>query len=281
MIEVGKINKLRVLRKSDLGYMLTSGDEEVLMHFKQSNKELINGEEVSVYIYTDKENRKTATMQEPVLLMEKPNFAKVVQVIPGIGVFVNNNTPKDLFVSKDYLPYDSNLWPVIDDNIFVELKYKKNALVAKPVNRFDVIALSNNVKYAEGEKKDANVLRIAEKGIGLITRDLVYVFVTNHQLRKKYRLGEEVSVTITKMVDKEAYGTLNEHKEILMDTDKELILDYLNKHHGVMKLTAKSSAEEVEKIFGISRKAFKRAYGALYKEELISFDDEKTYLIKK
>ena len=32
------------------------------------------------------------------------------------------------------------------------------------------------------------------------------------------------------MVDKEAYGTLNEHKEILMDTDKELILDYLNKH---------------------------------------------------
>ena len=281
MIEIGKINNLKVLRKSDLGYMLTSNDEEVLMHFKQASKELNNGEEVSVYIYTDKENRKTATMQEPVLLIDKPNFASVVQVIPGIGVFVNNNTPKDLFVSKDYLPYDSNLWPLVDDLIFVEAKVKKNALVAKPVNRFDVIALSNNVRYAEGEKKDAYVLRIAEKGIGLITKDLVYVFVPKHQLRRNYRLGEEVSVTITKMVDKEAYGTLNEHKEILMDTDKEIILDYLNKHHGVMKLTAKSSSEEVEKVFGISRKAFKRAYGALYKEELISFDDEKTYLIKK
>lgn len=281
MIEVGKINKLRVLRKSDLGYMLTSGDDEVLMHFKQASKELNNGEEVSVYIYTDKENRKTATMQDPVLLIGKPNFAKVVQVIPGIGVFVNNNTPKDLFVSKDYLPYDSNLWPIVDDVVFVELKLKKDALVAKPVNRFDVISLSEGIRYAEGEKKDAYVLRIAEKGIGLITKDLVYVFVPNHQLRRKYRLGEVVSVTITKMVDKEAYGTLNEHKEILMDTDKEIILEYLNKHNGVMKLTAKSSSEEVEKIFGISRKAFKRAYGALYKEELISFDDEKTYLIKK
>ena len=46
MIEAGKINKLKVLRKSDLGYMLTSGDEEVLMHFKQSLRELNNNEEV-------------------------------------------------------------------------------------------------------------------------------------------------------------------------------------------------------------------------------------------
>lgn len=281
MIEVGKINKLKVIRKSDLGYMLSNGDEEVLMHYKQANKELNISDDVEVYIYTDKENRKTATMQEAVLLMGKPNFAKVVQIIPGIGVFVNNNTPKDLFVSKDYLPYDFDLWPVIDDVLFVELKLKKNSLVAKPVNRFDVIALNKNVKYAELEKKDAYVLRISEKGIGLITNDLVYVFVPKHQLRRNYRLGEMVNVTITKMVDKEAYGTLNEHKEILMDTDKEIILNYLKNHHGVMKLTAKSSAEEVEKIFGISRKAFKRAYGALYKEELISFDEEKTYLVKK
>lgn len=281
MIEIGKVNNLKVIRKSDLGYMLSCGDEEVLMHYKQASKELNINEDVLVYIYTDKENRKTATMQQAVLEMGKPNFAKVVQVIPGVGVFVSNNTPKDLFVSKDYLPFDFNLWPVVDDVIFVELKLKKNALVAKPVNRFDVIALNSNVRYAELEKKDAYVLRISEKGIGLITNDLVYVFVPKHQLRKKYRLGEMVNVTITKMVDKEAYGTLNEHKEILMDTDKEIILEYLNKHHGVIRLTAKSSAEEVEKVFGISRKAFKRAYGALYKEELINFDDEKTYLLKK
>ena len=281
MIEIGKVNNLKVIRKSDLGYMLSCGDEEVLMHYKQASKELNINEDVLVYIYTDKENRKTATMQQAVLEMGKHNFAKVVQVIPGVGVFVSNNTPKDLFVSKDYLPFDFDLWPVVDDVIFVELKLKKNALVAKPVNRFDVIALNSNARYAELEKKDAYVLRISEKGIGLITNDLVYVFVPKHQLRKKYRLGEMVNVTITKMVDKEAYGTLNEHKEILMDTDKEIILEYLNKHHGVMRLTAKSSAEEVEKVFGISRKAFKRAYGALYKEELINFDDEKTYLLKK
>lgn len=281
MIEIGKLNNLRVIRKSDLGYMLTDGSEEILMHFKQASKELNKDEEVSVYVYTDKENRKTGTMQEPVLYFGKPNFVEVVQIIPTIGVFVNNNTPKDLLISKDYLPFNETLWPKVGDVIFAELKLKRDALMAKPVNRFDVIALKTNVRYQELEIKSAYVLRITEKGLGLITKDKVYVFVPKHQYRGEYRLGQELEVTITKMIDGEAYGTLNEHKEILMDSDKQLILDYLNDHKGVMPLTAKSSAEEVERIFKISRKAFKRAYGSLYKDHLIDFDDTKTYLLNK
>lgn len=114
----------------------------------------------------------------------------------------------------------------------------------------------------------------------LITKDLVYVFVPNTQYRKKYRLGEAVLVVITKMLDNEAYGTLNEHKEVLMEDDKVIILNYLKVHQGSMMLTAKSSSEEIEKVFNMSRKAFKRAYGALYKEHLIDFDDKKTFLVK-
>ena len=48
-----------------------------------------------------------------------------------------------------------------------------------------------------------------------------------------------------------------------------------------MKLTAKSSSEEVEALLKLSRKAFKRAYGGLYKDHLIEFDENKTYLTKK
>ena len=134
--------------------------------------------------------------------------------------------------------------------------------------------------YAEKEQVTAYVLRIADKGLGLITKDLVYVFVPISQFRGKYRLGQEVKVTITKMLDREAYGSLNEHKEVLMDTDKETLLKYLESHNGVMPLTAKSSSDAVEKLFQMSRKAFKRAYGSLYKEHLIDFDEEKTYLRK-
>lgn len=278
MIEIGKYNKLTVVRKSDLGYMLTDGVDEILMHFKESSKELNDNDTVTVYVYTDKENRKTATMNEPVLIIDKPNFAEVVNVIEGVGVFVKNNTPKDLLISKDYLPYDSNEWPILGDKVFASLKIKKDSLVAKPVNRFDVLSLKSKTRYSEQEMVEAYVLRIAEKGIGFITNDLIYVFVPNTQLRGKYRLGQSVSLTITKMMDGEAYGTLNAHKEVLMDEDKETILNYLKDHHGVMKLTAKSSSEEVERLFNMSRKAFKRALGGLYKEELVEFDEDKTFL---
>ena len=59
MIEIGKLNTLTVVRKSDLGYMLSDGVDEILMHFKEANKELEINSTVTVYVYTDKENRKT------------------------------------------------------------------------------------------------------------------------------------------------------------------------------------------------------------------------------
>ena len=93
-------------------------------------------------------------------------------------------------------------------------------------------------------------------------------------------MGEKVSVVITKMMDSEAYGTLNAHKEVLVDEDKESIINYLKEHHGIMKLTAKSSSEEVEKVFNMSRKAFKRALGGLYKDQIVEFDETKTYLVE-
>ena len=194
MIEIGKNNNLKVIRKTNLGYMLSDGKSEILMHYKQSSKELEVNEEVSVYVYTDKENRPTGTMQEAALKMGKPGFVKVVQIIPTIGVFVSNNTPKDILISKDYLPFDERLWPQVGDVIFAELKLKRDVLMAKPVNRYDVVALKNKVRYQEQENKTAYVLRLNEKGIGLVTIDQVYVFVPKHQCRGEYRLGQEVNV---------------------------------------------------------------------------------------
>ncbi len=280
MIEVGKMNHLKVIRKTDLGYMLSDGSEEILLHYREAAKELEPQQMVDAYVYTDKENRKTGTMATPNLMIEKPGFVTVLEVMEGVGVFVDNHTPKDLLISKDYLPYDTNQWPTKGDMIFCELKNKKNALTAKPVNRFDVLALHKKALYEERQQVTAHVLRIADKGMGLITQDYIYVFVPNSQFRRKYRLGEEVLVTITKMLDGEAYGSLNEQKEFLIDEDKETILSFLREHNGILPLTAKSSSEEVEHFFQMSRKAFKRAYGALYKEHLIDFDEEKTYLRK-
>ena len=117
MINIGKKNELTVLRKTDLGYMLSDGKEEILLHYREALKELEVNEKVEAYVYTDKENRKTGTLVRPHLLLDEHGFVEVVQVLESAGVFINNNSPKDILISKDNLPYDQEQWPVVGDKI--------------------------------------------------------------------------------------------------------------------------------------------------------------------
>ena len=260
--------------------MLTDGKDQVLLHFKQALKEHEISDKVRVFIYADKEERKTATEHEPLALRDKPGFVECVEVLPGTGVLVNIGTPKEVLISKDYLPYNEDFWPTKGDKLLVQLKTRKNAITAKSLARFDIIGLHKDVMYAEREKVLGYVCRIANTGLGIVTADMMYVYVPQKMLRGTYRLGQEVTVTITKLLDEEYYGMLNDQKENMIDSDKELILAYLKKHNGKMRLTAKSDAEEVEKELKISRKAFKRAYGGLYKDRVIDFDENGTFLVK-
>ncbi|MCR4898417.1 MAG: hypothetical protein K5892_04230 [Acholeplasmatales bacterium] len=280
MINLGEFYTLKVKRLSDLGYMLTDGHDEVLLHYGQSLKEHNVNDEVKVFIYSDKAKRLTATEETPFASLTYPGFGQVKDIISGVGIFIDINTPKDVLISKDYLPYNEQLWPEVGSKLFIKLKIKKDTLTAKPLNKYEIMDLHKNVIYEELEEVEGFVSIIVEKGIGILTSDLMYVFVPNTQLRGEHKLGEKVTVKITKALDNEYYGTLNKQKEEMIDSDKEIIIDYMKLHHGVMKLTAKSSAEEVEKALKISRKAFKRAYGGLYKDHIIDFDDDKTFFVK-
>ncbi len=281
MIQAGNNYKLKVVRKSDLGYMLTDLEgSEVLLHFREAGKEFKDGDEVNVFIYYDKQHRLCATTNKPFVTLKKPGFVNVEEIISGTGVFVSNNTTKDLLVSLDYLPYDFKLWPEVDEKLLVSLKEKKNTLFAKPLNRYEILELANDdVKYSLNEVVNAYVYRILKDGISLVTDDFKDIYVHKTQYRGVYHMGQSVHVKIIHVKSNNEYnGSLIEQKENQIDPDKELLLNYLKGHNGVFKLDAKSSSEEVEAILPLSRKAFKRALGGLYKDGLIYFEDGKTIL---
>ena len=79
----------------------------------------------------------------------------------------------------------------------------------------------------------------------------------------------------------ELVGSLNKVKEELVLSDEVIILNYIKQNGGMMPYTAKTNADIVEEVFHMSRKAFKRALGDLYKKREIYFDEENTYLVKK
>lgn len=279
MLEAGKFYKFKVTRKTDLGFMLNDGEEEVLMHYRQAEREYEVDEQISAFIYYDKEGRFCATTKNVYASAVKPGLCEVVEVNEK-GLFLDINTSKDVLLSTDFLPYNKELWPDVNEKLYVILKDKKKSLIAKPINKEQCLKYKT-ADVIENMTYEAVINNINKGGYGLITKDLVYIFVPFIMTRGKHHLGEAVKVKITKIKESDVYGSMIEVKEKQMVDDKKIILDYLLEHNGYMPFTAKSSSEAIELAFKISRKAFKRAYGELYKERQIAFDEKGTTLIEK
>ncbi len=278
MIEVGRIQKFKVLRKSDLGYMLGLDENEVLLHFRQANQELEIDDVVEAFVYYDSEQRLAATLDNPFVTLEQSDFVEVVEIKKGFGVFVNNNLPKDMLLSKDYLSDDPKQWPQLGDKVLIRLKIKQNRLNAKLLNKSEILEKYNNItEYAVKEVVKATIVRATPKAYNAITETGTYIFIPIKQTRDTYRLGQEVDVTIISKQENEYVATLNPFKEELIDTDTKCILEYLE-NNDKLPLTSKSQSEEISKYFTMSRKAFKRALGNLYKEKRVYFDEINTYL---
>lgn len=277
---IGEINELKMIRKSDLGFMLSDGTEDVLLHYKEATKELSVDEYVRVFIYLDKEGRNCATMQEPYITLSKYGFVEVVSV-ESFGVYIQNNCAKDFLISKDNLPYNKNAWPCPGDKILAFLKIKKNRMLAKPLNREEINLIPFERKFELGESVLGYVCKISEGGIGVVSEDMQHIFVPTKLTRGDYRIGQAVITRITGVHEYDYYGSLIDTKEKMLDSDSVLIVEYLKAHKNKMPLTAKSSADEVFAEFKMSRKAFKRALGILYKQQVIDCLENETILLDK
>lgn len=279
---IGEINELIVLRQSDLGYMLSNGEEEILLHFKQAERELTIGETVSAFLYLDSKKRITATLQTPHIKLSQPGFVTVCDVVSDLGIFISNNTPKDPLISSDDLPTFVDKWPISGDTCFCKLKLTKTQLIAKLVTPEEAKSFLNPTRVlSKFEKVEAFVMKDGKEGVNLVTLEGHIIFVYYKHKRNDYRIGEKVSVTINNVRDNNSYnGTLLDSKVPLMKKDADVILDFLNDYDGFMPYNAKSSVELIEENFKMSKAAFKRALGNLYKQRLVEIKEDGTYLVK-
>ena len=273
-MEAGTISKLKVLRKTPIGYMLTDGVDEVFLHNNEALYELTNNDVVEVFLYYDSEKRLASTMSIPNVTKNNPGWAIASDTI-DLGVFVNIGINKGMLIPKDYLPYDKKDWPKENDKLFCILKSKGNRLIAKVVNNNDAkeYALEENLKVDDNVV--AYVSRINEEGYILYTNNLSIIYLHKTQVRSRLHLGMEVEVKITRIDDRGIHATTLENKENMIDKDKEVIIKYLSEHKFVYEDV---TPEFVLENFNMSKKAYKRALGSLYKDRIIQIVDNKYVL---
>lgn len=280
---LGDYNVLKVLRESDIAYQLSDGHEEIFLHKKEALAPYQPGEEVEVFIYVDNQGRPTASTKKPFVTIHSFAFLNVVSVNYKYGVFLDNGLVKDLLLSLDDLPLELDQWPQISDKIYVGMKEKKSHLLAKIIGRKQITQQFNE-ELPELEPSsivEAYIQFITEEGYVAFTLQGEELFIHENNVRQKYRIGQKVSPKIIKRNPNLEYtASLIEQKELMISSDSQIILTYLENHFGEMRFTDKSAPEEISYAFKMSKSAFKRALGSLYKSGLVILEPDKTILKK-
>lgn len=280
-MNLGKIDIYVVDRETKLGYVLEKDNEEYFLHHNECNGEsFIPGDKVKAFLYVDKKNRPALTLYKPYLELNETKLLEVVNVDTKVGAFLNIGISKDILLSADELPYSYDKWPKIGSMLPCELKIRSKRLILKIANKYEILRCqkNNKEKLSKGDLVSGFVYRIASEGISFVTNDYDVVFVYKTNYRKQYHLGEKEEIKITDIHEDDYTGTINQNKEKQINEDYDIILKYLENNNGVMLITEKSSPEIINKLFNMSKSAFKNAIGRLLKLGKIEILENKIVL---
>lgn len=280
---VGQTVTLTVARKAEFGYFLSDGNEDVLLHINEADREYELDESVEVFLYVDSEGRTSASTTIPEIAIGKYAWLKVVDSNPNVGVFLDIGLKKDLLLGIDDLPVHKSVWPKEGDLVYVTLRVNNNYLLYARLATDPIIdSISTKATRMDFNKNiQGHIYRTAKVGSWIYTIEGFKGFIHESQRQTEPRLGQKVEGRI---IDVKEDGTVNvsllARKQESQDLDSERIFEYLMSRNGAMPFNDKSMPEEIQERFQLSKGAFKRALGKLMKEGRVYQEGSWTYVKK-
>ena len=273
-MRLGEFQELTYIKKVDFGIYLsdnTASEERVLLPAKQVPEGIKLGDRIKVFLYKDSKDRLIATTNEPNLTIG--TYAPLeVKEVGKIGAFLDWGLEKDLF-----LPYKQMLSRVEAlDEILVSMYIDKSGrLCATMKGLYDL--LDKNSPYKEGDMVTGRVYEFSDNfGTFIAVDDKYSAMIPRHEDCSKFRIGDVIEAKVTKVKeDGKLDLTIREKAYIQMDADGEKILELLDSYAGVLPFSEKASPEVIKRETGLSKNAFKRAVGRLYKLRKIDLQDGK------
>ncbi|SDG53748.1 CvfB family protein [Psychroflexus sediminis] len=271
MLDLGVKHTLTIDRDTPPGLFLTNeAGEEVLLPNKYKPSQFDIGDELEVFVYLDFDERPVATNLEPKVMLDE--FAYLTCVDSNdFGAFLDWGLEKHLFV-----PHMEQAYKMIKGEqylIFCYLDEQTNRLVASSrVNKF----VDNTILTVEHfDEVDLIVTNATEMGynviineihIGLLYKDEVFQDLkTGDRLKgivKKIRTDNKIDVSLQRPGYRGIEPNANKVMEILEATEE-----------GFLPLHDKSKPELIYNTVHLSKKAFKKAIGTLYKERQITIEN--------
>ncbi len=277
MVEIGKFNELRFIKKTENGLILTEGEKEVLLPYVYAPEGAEIGDNLHVFVYIHSDGRLMATTETPIAQVDEFAFLEVVDENEN-GAFMDMGIGKDVFV-----PNKEQKRPMKIGQKYVVFLYNDEKTERITASSY----LNDFINQDEHDFEDGDEVRllitdesdlgfsaiINQRFMGLLYQNEVFEDLKpGDQKRgfiKKIREGNKIDLSLQVIGFKH-----------ILDLKDSLMID-LQENNGSILLGDKSSPEDIYNRLKISKKAFKKAIGSLYKERLIIISDHEIKLVPK
>ncbi|MBD5214223.1 MAG: GntR family transcriptional regulator [Bacteroidales bacterium] len=269
-MQLGRYNTLEVRRIVDFGaYLADDEGNEVLLPSRYLTEVPKIGAKMDVFVYTDSEDRPVATTERPFAQVGEVAFLQVAEV-NRIGAFLDWGLMKDLLVPYREQKYDMKQGGVYPVYLFVDDASGRVTATAK------IEKYLGNVfpTYRKGDKVKALILQHTERGYKAVVDNLHYGMIYHNELYRDVAIGNELEAYVKQVRDNGKIDlTLNDYVTERIPELAHNILGRIRANGGYIQVTDRSTPEEIKQLFHCSKKDFKKAVGALYKEHLITIEE--------
>lgn len=276
MLQLGIKNTLRILRGTGVGMFL--GDEEgndVLLPKKYVPENAIVGDDIEVFIYRDSEDRIIATNLEPKIQLNQ--FACLqVKSVTAIGAFLDWGLEKDLFVPfrEQNKKMEEGRWYAV----YLYLDEETDRLVAScKVNRYFE---KENIDLQIGQEVDLLIFEETDLGLNAVINNRYKGLIYENEIFQRIKIGTRTKGFVKNIRDDNRVDlSLQKQGYANVEPNAERILEKLKANNGFLDVTDKSDANYVMYQLEMSKKTFKKAVGALYRQKIIRIEDDGIYLV--
>lgn len=275
----GIFNTLRIARETDYGYFLEDGDgNEVLLPNAYKTDDMSVSDEIEVFIYKDSEDRIVATTLKPYIQLGEFAFLRAKEV-NQYGAFLDWGLPKDLMApfalqaekmkeGKSYL-------------VYLLLDGQSERLVA--TSKFQKYLATTPAEIQSAEKVDLLLYQMTNLGMNAIVNNRYKGLIFHSDIHKRIFPGEKIPGYVKEVRQDGKIDLLLEPPGYLDSVDKNAAILYhaIRENEGFLPLNDNSDPEMVKRELGMSKKAFKKALGSLYKQKMILLEEAGIRIVKE
>lgn len=275
-MKLGEYNVLTLLRITTVGaYLGDEDDNDVLLPNKYLTKDMSVGDEVSVFLYKDSEDRMVATTEKPFITLNSFAYLRVKQVTP-YGAFLDWGLEKDLLV-----PFREQTNKLEEDKyylIYLMLDYATDRLVAtaKTNKRFT----TDTSEIIVGDEVELLICETFDLGVKVVVEGKFLGIIYHNDVNRKLRRGDTtVGYVYNIREDGKLDVRLDKSGYQKIEPSAQRLLALMQNRKGTLYLTDKSDPDDIRDQVGMSKKTFKQAVGNLYKNKLIQLNPDSISII--